>query len=113
MWAWKRVVHHSAVGMIDLLHEAHRIGRAVEQVAFEAIEVFESQHHTDLLGVLGDLLHAFHAPLPFVRGGALTAEEAQGGVVGTDQRLGPGRLAAIECTLRCSARLGPARPDRD
>ena len=52
--------------MVHFGDEPDRVGRAVEEVALEAVEVLDGQHHAGALRVLGDGAHAVDAPLPFV-----------------------------------------------
>jgi hypothetical protein len=72
----ERVIHHPQVRVIDLAAEAGRVGGRIEEVALEAVEVFEHQRHAGLFGVVGQIPEELGAPLPFVRRGAFARELA-------------------------------------
>ena len=95
----ERVIHHAAIRMVHFAHEANRVGRGVEEIALEAIQIFDAQGHAGGLGVLGVLSHAVDAPLPFVGRGPDAREFADRRMVGAAEQLRADRVRALQHLL--------------
>jgi hypothetical protein len=61
------VVHHPQVRVIHFATETGRVGGRVEEIALEAVQIFEHQRHAGLLGVIGQIAEEFLAALPLIR----------------------------------------------
>ena len=96
--------------MIDALDQGLGVGRRGQEVALEAIEIFDGQHHLVLGGKLGGLPQHVGGVLLLVVGRPVAGEDADGRVIGPAQILAAqGRrhldrpLDAIEAALRIVA----------
>ena len=101
------VVHHAEVGMVDVLDHPGSIGRTVQEVDLEPIQVLRGQRHPELFGALGRLAQALGGPAPFVLRGSPAGEYTQRGVDRADQQIRPQRLAALGDVLEMGD-SGPA-----
>ena len=62
----ERVVHHPEAGMVHLADESGRVSGRVQQIAFEAVEIFDRERDVCRFSQFGHLPHAFDAPSPIV-----------------------------------------------